>query len=64
MSSTASKSELEMLQSQLATANDESSTLSIDLAGIKSKLEMAEKALEESRNQASGYKGELEVARR
>ena len=55
--------ELQAAQAALDSASGESSTLSIDLAGFKSKLEAVEEALEQARTQSSEYEGELARAR-
>ena len=55
--------ELQAAQAALDSASGESSTLSIDLAGFKSKLAMVEEALEQARTQSSEYEGELARAR-
>jgi chromosome segregation ATPase len=55
--------ELQAAQAALDSASGESSTLSIDLTGFKSKLAMVEEALEQARTQSSEYEGELARAR-
>ena len=55
--------ELQKSRTALDKANGESSLLSIDLAGFKSKLAMVEEALEQARTQSSEYEGELARAR-
>jgi chromosome segregation ATPase len=55
--------ELQAAQAALEGATGESSTLSTDLAGFKTKLEIVEEALEQARTQCSEYENELARAR-
>ena len=57
------KVKVDELEVALNETSGESSTLSIDLAGFKSKLAMVEEALEQARTQSSEYEGELARAR-